>query len=157
MDHNERRVVIEQLKTGPDRILPPASAFEYGQVVIVELIALKQQPGLIYKASGNNDEETIDKRMIDKGPHRMDQNRYPGQEMVLFRLAQVHPGTESGGGNYDCSARGHKKMERAISRILYPVKGHDHFTGMLIAQHLLQPTRRSRTGRPQTSPYLVLH
>jgi len=35
-------------------------------------------------------------------------------------------------------------------------RGHDHFTGMLIAQHLLQPTRRSRTGRPQTSPYLVL-
>jgi len=27
---------------------------------------------------------------------------------------------------------------------------------MLIAQHLVQPTRRSRTGRPQTSPYLVL-
>jgi len=48
------------------------------------------------------------------------------------------------------------KKERVISRILYSVKSHDHFTGMLIAQHLLQPTRRSRTGRSQTSPYLVL-
>jgi len=49
-----------------------------------------------------------------------------------------------------------KKMEWVISRILYPLRGHDHFTGMLVAQHLLQPTRRFRAGSPQTSPYLVL-
>lgn len=34
------------------------------------------------------------------------------------------------------------KKERAISRILFPVMGHDHFTRMPIARHLLQPTRK---------------
>ena len=34
-------------------------------------------------------------------------------------------------------------MERAISRILY---NHDHFTGMPVTRHLLQPTRRHQAG-----------
>ncbi len=35
-----------------------------------------------------------------------------------------------------------KKLERGVSRILLPVKGHDHFTWMPVARHLQQPTRR---------------
>jgi len=35
--------------------------------------------------------------------------------------------------------------------------GHDHLTGMPVTRHLVQPTRRLQAGRPQTSPYLVLH
>jgi len=32
------------------------------------------------------------------------------------------------------------------------LKGHDHFTGMLVTQHLLQPTRRRWTGSPWCLP-----
>ncbi len=35
--------------------------------------------------------------------------------------------------------------------------GHDHLTGMPVARHLVQPTRKLWTSRPQTFPYLVLH
>ncbi len=42
-----------------------------------------------------------------------------------------------------------KRLERAISRILYPKRGHDHLSGMMVAHHLLQPTRELRTGRPK--------
>lgn len=47
-------------------------------------------------------------------------------------------------------------MERVISRILYPLRGHDHLTWTPIARRLQRPTRRFWTGSPQTSPYLVL-
>ena len=51
-----------------------------------------------------------------------------------------------------CRLSGVKKKERAISRILFPVMGHDHFTRMPITRHLLQPTRKHRTGRPYRFP-----
>ncbi len=35
-----------------------------------------------------------------------------------------------------------KKKEWVISRILYPLRGHDHLSGMPVARHLLQPTRK---------------
>ncbi len=45
-----------------------------------------------------------------------------------------------------------------ISRILFPGidQGGDHSSGMPIARHLMQPTRKPRAGHSQTLPYLVL-
>ena len=51
-----------------------------------------------------------------------------------------------------------KNQEAAISRVLYPAESRVviiHLR-MPVARHLLQPTRKLRTGRPQTLPYLVL-
>jgi len=49
------------------------------------------------------------------------------------------------------------KKKRVISRILYPASGAMVISlWMLVARHLLQPTRRQWAGSPWTSPYLVL-
>ncbi len=39
-----------------------------------------------------------------------------------------------------------KKLEWGISRILYPFRGHDHFTGITVTRYLMQPTRRHQAG-----------
>jgi len=51
--------------------------------------------------------------------------------------------------------------ERTVSRVLFPapvthVRGDDHSSRTAVADGLKQPTRKSRTGRPQTLPYLAL-
>lgn len=38
------------------------------------------------------------------------------------------------------------KMEWTVSRILYPLRGHDHFTGTTVTHCLMQPTRRLQAG-----------
>ena len=45
-----------------------------------------------------------------------------------------------------------------ISRVLSPgiVQDGDHSSGMPIARHLMQPTRKPRAGHSQALPYLVL-
>jgi hypothetical protein len=39
-----------------------------------------------------------------------------------------------------------QNLEWTISRILYPLRGHDHFTGTTVTRCLMQPTRRLQAG-----------
>ncbi len=45
-----------------------------------------------------------------------------------------------------------------VSRVLLPARGRvrGHPSGTKVALRLMQPTRRHRTGRPRSSPYLAL-
>jgi hypothetical protein len=55
---------------------------------------------LIDPFRGDNHHNTVDEAVIDKSTNGMDENRYAGQQMVLFRVIEIHSGPESGGGNY---------------------------------------------------------
>jgi hypothetical protein len=100
MNQDNCGIVIKCFETGLNRVLASAPSGHYCQVCAINFVAVKHSTCLIDPFRGDNHHNTVDKAVIDKSTNGMDENRYAGQQMVLFRMVEIHSGPESGGGNY---------------------------------------------------------
>lgn len=106
VDQNDVRVVgncRKCLEPGLDRVLAPAPSGHDYQMRRIDGIPVKQGAGLCNPVGGDNNDNVLDVAVVKKSPHGTDENRYPGQQVILLRIVDLHPGPEAGGGNYGSS------------------------------------------------------